>query len=211
MSRPFRALAHVPLAAAALLAAGPALANEFGQQQSYRFADPNERSTRLNGAALIGQAEAGGFRAIYNTSIERQINCNLSIASTGNAAQPSHSGSGIAPAGILNSGIDATTTGNQGNTSSGDQTGGQTGSTGVSGSGAAAFNGGGGAVINQGNSHSSLGATVSGSALNGSTGAINAQGAQIRNDVNTSQSNAGSTISANANNSSACSWGGFGP
>lgn len=197
-------------ASALLLALAPAvLANDFGSQQAYRFSDANERIAKISAATLIEQKKGGAFHYTYNTHIERQINCTLSVGATGNTAQPSNSGSGIAPAGILNSGIDATTTGNQATTSSSPLNSGSASEGGLLGGLPGTVTSGGSTQLSQGNDHSSLGSSVSGSGLNSRLGPINAQGADIDNTISTSQSNDGAQINAQATHSSACAMAGL--
>lgn len=89
------------------------IANDFGGQAAYRLSDPNDRLVKLNTLDLRERKKGGAF--IFNTTnnIERQINCNFTVTATGNAASPTHSGSGIAPVGLQDSGLNASTTGNQ--------------------------------------------------------------------------------------------------
>jgi hypothetical protein len=192
-----------------VLAVAAARASDFSGQQGFQFNDANTTLANVSTAALIQQKKAGAFSYNYTTTVGQEVNCNLTISATGNAASPTNSGSGIAPSGILNSGITASTTGNsssatntsQGTTGNGTTTGSSTSPL----NGGHAANGGTSNLVGQTNTGSNLNSNVSGSSMSSSLGPINANGASIQNAVNTSQSNAGSSILATSNGSSACS------
>jgi hypothetical protein len=199
----------------------PLQAADFGGQQAYQFSNSNDQLAKVATATLMLQKKAGAFNYDYTTNVGQEVNCNQQISAIGNSAQPSNSGSGIAPAGILNSGISASTTGNQSTAtttstgSSGNQTGTSTTAsplTPIAGLPAAttngqSANGGTSNLVGQSNQGSALNSSVAGSSLSSQMGSINASGAQILNSVSSTQSNAGSTIMASAGSSSACQWG----
>ena len=99
--------------AAFLLALLPAHANDLGGQSAYRLSDPNARAVKLQTLDLRERRRGGAFEFNTINNIDRQINCNFSVSATGNAASPTHSGSGISPVGLQGSGLNASTTGNQ--------------------------------------------------------------------------------------------------
>ncbi|MDM4772611.1 hypothetical protein [Solimonas sp. SE-A11] len=203
-------------------------ANDLGGQQAYRLSDPNARSVKLSTLDLRERKKAGGY--VFNTTnnIERQINCNLSVSATGNAASPTHSGSGIAPVGMQGSGLNATTTGNHSvadNSASGVN-------SSVSGSntypalnannnvgsslqldgnsqlnsGSHAANGTNVNQVGQSNTGSTLTSGISNSPTTVSLGSISADGAQILNTVDTTQSMNDSQVHANVEDSRACDF-----
>lgn len=211
----------------------PVQANDLGGQQAYRLADPNARSVKLSTLDLRERKKAGGY--VFNTvnNIERQINCNLSVSATGNAASPTHAGAGIAPVGMQGSGLNATTTGNSSvadNSASGvnsrvNGTAGQSGSyptlnTGntVGGtsvvldgnsqlnSGSHAANGTNVNQVGQSNTGSTLTSGITNSPTTVSLGSISANGAQILNTVDTSQSISDTQVEANVTDSRACDF-----
>lgn len=210
----------------------PAHANDLGGQQAYRLSDPNARAVKLSTLDLRERKKAGGY--VFNTvnNIERQINCNLSVSATGNAASPTHAGAGIAPVGMQGSGLNANTTGNNsvadnsasGVNSSVSGTAGQSGSyptlntgntvgTSVVLDGNSQLNSGGPAAngtnvnqVGQSNTGSTLTSSINNSPTSVSLGSISADGAQILNTVDTSQSISDTQVEANANDSRACDF-----
>ena len=210
----------------------PVQANDIGGQQAYRLSDPNARSVKLSTLDLRERKKAGGY--IFNTTnnIERQINCNFSVSATGNAASPTHAGSGIAPVGMQGSGLNATTTGNQSqadNSASGVNSS-VSGNAGQSGSyptlnagntvattiqldgnsqlnsGSHAANGTNVNQVGQSNTGSNLNSSINNSPTTVSLGSISADGAQILNTVDTSQSISDTQVQANVDGSRACDF-----
>lgn len=252
--RPAPKLSLIPGLALALLST--AQANEFGGQGGYRLSDPSARQVKLNTLDLRERKRGGAFEFNITNNIERQINCNFTVSATGNAASPSHAGAGIAPVGLQNSGLSATSTGNQAqadNSASGVNSsitgsispdrpsqGGVTLNGGVSvvadaSGGFPLLGGTASPEINVGNplqldgnaqllsgSHAANGTNVNqlGQSNTGSTltsgihnspttvgiGDISADGAQILNSVDTSQSIDGTEIAANVESSRACDF-----
>lgn len=198
----------------ALTASGAALGNEFGGQTAYRLGDASERMARANVLDLRERRAGGGYVFNQITNIDRQINCNLSVAATGNAAQPTHAASGIAPIGIQGSGVSANTTGNQSETSNSSQ--GQLGNASTQ-YGNGSFGAGQGATggnlnqVQQGNTGSNLSSGVSGSPLNADIGAIDVRDSEFLNSMETVQSNDGSEILATVTDSGACEFAGTSP
>lgn len=217
------------VAAGLLLLAHPAQGNEFGGQGAYRLSDAGERQARANLLDLRERKRGGGFEFNQTTNIDRQINCNFSVAATGNAAQPTHAGAGIAPVGIQDSGISPSATGNHSTSENSSQgqigdsrsdvggtqvagalTGGSRG-RGHADSGLAdqrqSASGGNLNQVHQGNEGTTLSSSVSGSPMHSQIGAISANGAEILNALDTTQSNEGSEILATVTESGACEFG----
>lgn len=197
-----------------LAASGLAVGNEFGGQTAYRLGDASERMARANVLDLRERRAGGGYVFNQITNIDRQINCNLSVAATGNAAQPTHAAAGIAPIGIQDSGVSANTTGNQSETTNSSQ--GQLGNArtqfGNSDLGHSQSGTGGNLnQVQQGNTGSNLSSGVSGSPLNADIGAIDVRDSEFLNSMETVQSNDGSEILATVNDSGACEFSGTSP
>lgn len=201
----------------------PASANDLGGQGSYRLSDPNARAVKLQTLDLRERKKAGGY--VFNTvnNIDRQINCNLSVNATGNAASPTHAGSGIAPVGMQGSGLNATTTGNQsqadnsasgvtssvsGSINPGSTNGSTTLLNGNSqlNSGSHAANGTNVNQVGQSNTGSTLSSGINNSPTTVTLGSISADGAQILNSVDTSQSISDTEVQANVQDSRACDF-----
>lgn len=216
------------------LPAGTARGNEFGGQGAYRLGDATERMARASVLDLRERRAGGGYEFNQTTNIDRQVNCNFSVNATGNAAQPTHAAAGIAPVGIQDSGVTPSTTGNHSDSSNSSQ--GQGGDIhgqfpgasltgtlhggslqgdplngGASGNGMSdlrqSANGGNLNQVHQGNTGSSLSASVSQSPLNAQIGAIDARGGEFLNSMETVQSNDGSEILATVTDSGACEFG----
>ena len=210
----------------------PALANDLGGQQAYRLSDPNARSVKLSTLDLRERKKGGAFQFNTTNNIERQINCNFSVSATGNAASPTHAGAGIAPVGMQGSGLNATTTGNDSvaeNSASGVNSS-VSGNAGQSSSyptlnagnhvgnsiqldgnsqlnsGSHAANGTNVNQVGQSNTGSTLTSGIHNSPTSVSLGSISADGAQILNTVDTSQSISDTQVEANVDGSRACDF-----
>jgi len=205
---------------AASLSAAPATAYEFGGQNAFRLSDPTERIARANLLDLRERRAGGAFEYNQTTNIDRQINCNFSVSAVGNTAQPTHAAAGVAPVGIQNSGVNASTTGNQSQTSNSSQ--GVVGDASLT----APLNGGGSGgfptqqlngvqtaaggnlnQVGQGNTGSTLGSAVDSSPLNSQIGNIDARHSEFLNSLDTQQSNQGSEILATVQDAGACEFG----
>ncbi len=90
---------HV-IALACVLASAPASANGLGENYSWQFQSQADRANRAFIEDMRLKRKSGYYAPpVYNTTIERQYNCNVSSTSTGNsgtnstlAATPSTAG-----------------------------------------------------------------------------------------------------------------------
>lgn len=200
-------------------------ANGFGEERPYQFRTPDERIVDATIADLIERRRAGAFTQTVN--IERQINCNQSSSAVGNTGSATHSGAGISPAGVIDSPLDSNATGNTGqldsdvsgvSSFSGPLNGSAQNSTGGAGANSpfevlvsdtaigGLSSGGPQQVQDQDNTDSPITSSINDSAINGTVGDISADGADIDNVLNLTQSNDGSTINASINDSTTCSF-----
>lgn len=74
----------------ASLAAGPAFAQEVGENRAWQFETPQDLAARAAMADLIARARAGIYAApVYNTNIARQYNCSVAASAVGNSGAQS--------------------------------------------------------------------------------------------------------------------------
>lgn len=90
----FRGCCRLRLGAAAALlatlAAGPAFAQEVGENRAWQFETPQDLAARAAVADLIARQRAGIYAApIYNTTIARQYNCSVAASAVGNSGAQS--------------------------------------------------------------------------------------------------------------------------
>lgn len=89
----FSGRCRLRLGAAALLAslaAGPALAQEVGENRAWQFETPQDLAARAAIADLIAKQRAGIYAApVYNTTIARQYNCSIAASAVGNSGAQS--------------------------------------------------------------------------------------------------------------------------
>lgn len=83
---PWAATVHVALVVALLLVAAPrAQANNAGENAAWQFQTSTDKVNQAAVQDMIRKQKSGYYAApVYNTTVGRQYNCNVSATSTGN-------------------------------------------------------------------------------------------------------------------------------
>lgn len=183
--------------------AAAASANGFGESGAWQFQTQQDKVGKASIADMIEKKKAGyydSFKSVYNynTYIDKQVNCSLTAATTGNTGTNATSASTSSPT-VSNAGSTTSDLGANSATSGLSQA----GLNGVLVPNAGSSSPTGSLSTGQSNT-GNLNSSVSGSNTSAATGAVSANGGTTDQVLNSQQSNSGmlaSTITA----STACS------